>query len=605
MKTNTALATLLLLAACATTQSAAAPPAFPGAEGEGAVSLGGRGGRALYVTTLADAGPGSLRAAVEAKGPRTVVFAVSGTIALARPLHVTEGRLTIAGQTAPGDGITLRNHALLIDADDVVVRFIRSRMGDESGADDDAISVGSGQRIMLDHVSASWSTDESLSVSVARADLGRPAYQHVTVQWSLIAESLNCNAPKKGACHGFGSLLRGAHGTRLSMHHNLWAHHQDRMPRPGNYLGPQADPVGGFYDLRANVFYNWGTERAGYNLDRGGERASYNFVDNVYLTGPSSTGKFAFEESNPGSRAWFAGNSMDGELPADPWTLVRAHAQNLPGGLPAGYKLAAPLPFAAVTADAPAKTLERVLASAGASLVRDAVDERFITDVRQRRGKLINSQTEVGGWPELKSGPAPLDSDGDGMPDAWETAQGLNPGDASDAARVDPSSGYTQLERYLNGLVAHLVGAGTAAVPCPDLAFVKQQPFRKAKQALDTSSITTAHDARVIGDAITPIMRLLVALSYADLPQSVDKEVLTGNGRAALRQPPLRNDKNRFSVTSVSGWKVCGDDMLSFSATYRDLLRKNPWTTNFLFTKVDGVWRFHDHAEIGAGQVCR
>ena len=457
---RSALPALLAAALAACASPTAAPPtlpAFPGAEGEGAFSAGGRGGRTIYVTTLADHGHGSLRAAVEAAGPRTVVFAVSGTIALSKPLHVTNGRLTIAGQTAPGDGITLRNHALLIDADDVVVRFIRSRMGDEAGADDDAIGVGSGQRIILDHVSASWSTDESLSVSVARADLGRPAYQHVTVQWSVIAESLNCNVPKKGACHGFGSLLRGAHGTRLSMHHNLWAHHQDRMPRPGNYLGPDKDPVGGLYDIRANVFYNWGTERAGYNLDRGGERASYNFVDNVYLTGPSSKGEFAFEESNPGSRAFFAGNTMNGRLPADPWTLVRAHAQHLPGGLPAGYKLSAPLPFAAIRVDAPDRTLERVLAGAGASLVRDAVDQRFIADVRQRRGKLINSQAEVGGWPVLRSAPAPVDSDGDGMPDAWELAHDLNPHDAEDGKAVDPASGYTWLEAYLNSLVAHLM----------------------------------------------------------------------------------------------------------------------------------------------------
>ncbi|MDR7331127.1 hypothetical protein [Roseateles asaccharophilus] len=446
----------VLLTACAA-PPAPLPRAFPGAEGEGAISLGGRGGRAIYVTTLADAGPGSLRAAVEATGPRTVVFAVSGTIALKTPLRITHGRITIAGQTAPGDGITLRDQPLVVEADDVVVRFIRSRLGDAANADDDAMSVGSGQRIILDHVSTSWSSDESLSVSVARPDLGRPAYQHVTVQWSLIGESLNCNAAKKGACHGFGSLLRGAHGTRLSMHHNLWTHHQDRMPRPGNYLTPDKDKLGGFYDLRANVFYNWATERSGYNLDRNGELASYNFVGNVYLRGPSSKGAFAFEESNPGSRAFFAGNSMDGQLPADPWSLVRAHKQHLPGGLPEGYKLAAALPFAPVTVDAPDKTLERVLAGVGASLVRDAVDQRLVDDVRQRRGKLINSQTEVGGWPVLSSKPAPPDSDGDGMPDAWEAAQGLNPRDAADAARVDPATGYTQLERYLNGLVAHLI----------------------------------------------------------------------------------------------------------------------------------------------------
>ncbi|MFG6415533.1 polysaccharide lyase family 1 protein [Roseateles sp. DC23W] len=460
MRTTISLAAALLLAACTTPvqpPTAALLPAFPGAEGEGAISQGGRGGRTIYVTTLADHGHGSLRAAVEAQGPRTVVFAVSGTIALSKPLHVTHGRITIAGQTAPGDGITLRDHPLMIDADDVVVRFIRSRLGDAANADADAISVGSGQRIILDHVSTSWSSDESLSVSVARADLSRPAYQHVTVQWSLIGESLNCNTAKQRACHGFGSLLRGARGTRLSLHHNLWAHHQDRMPRPGNYLSPEADPIGGFYDLRANVFYNWATERAGYNLDRGGERASYNFVGNVYLRGPSSKGAFAFEESNPGARAFFAGNRMDGQVPADPWTLVRAHAKNLPAGLPAGYKLAAALPFAPVTVDAPDQTLERVLAGVGASLVRDAVDQRLVEDVRQRRGGLINSQTEVGGWPELKSKPAPLDSDRDGMPDAWEVAHGLNPRDPGDAKAIDPASGYTQLERYLNGLVVHII----------------------------------------------------------------------------------------------------------------------------------------------------
>lgn len=462
MRTTISLASALLLTACATTDapapvSPATLPAFPGAEGEGALSHGGRGGRTLYVTTLADHGPGSLRAAVEASGPRTVVFAVSGTIALKTPLHIRQSRITIAGQTAPGDGITLRDQPLMIDADHVIVRFIRSRLGDTANADADAISVGSGQHIILDHVSTSWSSDESLSVSVLREDLGRPAYQHVTVQWSLIGESLNCNTAKKGSCHGFGSLLRGARGTKLSMHHNLWAHHQDRMPRPGNYLSPQADPLGGFYDLRANVFYNWATERAGYNLDKNGERASYNFVDNVYLRGPASKGSFAFEESNPGSRAFFAGNSMDGQVPADPWTLVRAHSQNLPGGLPDGYKLAAALPFAPVTTDTPDKTLQRVLAGVGASLVRDAVDLRIVDDVRQRRGRLINSQTELGGWPELKSKPAPLDSDGDGMSDAWEVAHGLNPRDPGDANAIDPASGYTQLERYLNGLVVHII----------------------------------------------------------------------------------------------------------------------------------------------------
>lgn len=432
--------------------------AFPGAEGAGRFATGGRGGRVLVVTNLNDAGPGSLRAALDGVGPRTVVFALSGTIALASPLRIRHGQVTIAGQTAPGDGITLRNHALSIAADDVIVRFIRSRLGDEAGVDDDALNVASGQRIIIDHVSTSWSTDETLSVA-ARFDKPENRYDQVTVQWSIIAESLNCNLAKKGQCHGFGTLLRGGRGSRLSMHHNLWAHHHDRMPRPGNYTRSEIDPVGSFYDFRSNVFYNWGKQRAGYNMDREGTRAAYNFIDNAYVTGPSSKGALAFEESNPDARAFFAGNAMNGVVPADPYSLVVAHKEHLPGGLSAAYRLAQPLDLANVRSDAPDQAYRQVLVKAGASLVRDAVDQRILTDVRQRSGKLINSQSEVGGWPVLQTKPAPLDSDLDGMPDAWERAHGLNPQDASDGAITNPGTGYTFLEDYLASLVEHLTRA--------------------------------------------------------------------------------------------------------------------------------------------------
>jgi hypothetical protein len=239
----------------------AAIPAFPGAEGAGRFALGGRGGAVFHVTHLGDSGPGSLRAAVEAAGPRTVVFEVSGTIALKSPLRVTNGRLTIAGQTAPGDGITLRDQPVEIAADDVVVRFIRSRLGDESGVDGDAIGVVAGHRIVLDHVSASWSTDEALSLS-ARFDRPETRFGDVTVQWSFITESLNLNRAKKGEAHGFGTLLRASRGARISFHHNLWALHLDRMPRPGNWHKPDVDPVGAFFDFRANVFYGAATAPA-------------------------------------------------------------------------------------------------------------------------------------------------------------------------------------------------------------------------------------------------------------------------------------------------------------------------------------------------------
>jgi hypothetical protein len=219
------------------------------------------------------------------------------------------------------------------------------------------------------------------------------------------------------------------------------------MPRPGNYLTPQADPVGAFYDFRSNVFYNWGGSYAGYNADSG-EKASlsqYNFVDNAYKTGPDSKKPIAFDERNPLAKAYFAGNSMNGAMPADPWSLVSG--QTAPG-----YRLAAPVAMPPVAADPAPRAFERVLASAGASLARDSVDARVVETVRSGTGRLIDSQAEVGGWPELASGPARADADQDGMPDDWELRQGLNPRSAADAYNDRDRDGYPELEEWLNEL---------------------------------------------------------------------------------------------------------------------------------------------------------
>lgn len=415
--------------------------AFPGAEGAGRFALGGRGGQVLFVTNLDDSGPGSLRAAVEAKGPRTILFRVSGTIKLLKPLVIREGRVTIAGQSAPGDGITLRDHMLRVSADDVVVRYIRARLGDESRTESDALTITKGRRIILDHVSASWSVDETLSASAnyANADQG---FYDVTVQWSIIAESLTRSLHAKGE-HGYGSLIRGGRGSRASFHHNLWANHSARMPRPGNYSGPDADPVGAFFDFRSNVFYNWGRTRAGYNADKA-TLVRYNFVDNAYVAGPQSQKPIAFDESDTLARAYFAGNSMNGAIPADPWSLVT-------GIQPEGYRLTEPVDVAPVAPDPAPSAFARVLAGAGASKVRDAVDARVVAGVRDRTGRQIDSQAEVGGWPELRSLPAPRDGDGDGMPDAWERTHGLDP-DTADANGDRNRDGYTNIEEWLADL---------------------------------------------------------------------------------------------------------------------------------------------------------
>ena len=414
--------------------------AFPGAEGAGRFAQGGRGGQVLTVTNLDDAGPGSLREAVQARGPRTIVFAISGTIRLAKPLRIDEGRVTIAGQSAPGGGITLRDQPLEVDADDVVIRYIRSRLGDESKTESDAIWVRSGRRIILDHVSASWSVDETLSAS---ANYSRPdeGFYDLTVQWSVIANSLTHSLHSKGE-HGYGSLIRGGRGARVSFHHDLWANHEARMPRPGNYSGPDVDPVGAFFDFRSNVFYNWGGDRSGYNADKA-SLARYNFVDNSYVAGPQSRKPVAFNESNALAHGYWAGNSMNGAIPADQRTLVT-------GLTPAGYFLDQPTEVAPVAKDPAAAAYARVLAGAGASRFRDAVDVAVIAGVRDRTGHQIDSQREMGGWPDLPMGAAPRDSDRDGMPDDWERRHGLDPHHA-DSWRAMPG-GLAALELYLDGL---------------------------------------------------------------------------------------------------------------------------------------------------------
>lgn len=384
------------------------PLAFPGAEGFGRFSRGGRGGEVLRVTHLGDDGPGSLRAAVESSGSRIVVFEVGGTIALKQPLLVVEPRITIDGATAPAPGITLRDQTLEIAADDVVIRHLRARLGDRSGVEADAIWLRAGRDIILDHVSASWSTDETLSVANRRS---RPdeVLDRVTVQWSVITESLDDSLHAKGG-HGYGSLIRGRSGARFSFHHNLWAHHRARMPRPGNYDDIVDDPLGPLFDFRNNVFYNWGgiddpelgmVVAAGYNVDVSA-RSRYNFVNNAYLPGPDTwrylvraapgSSPLAFFEWAPNASAHFSGNTMAGQLPGDPWSLVG-------GSVRSGYRLSREVAVAPVATDTADEALLRVLASAGASRHRDAVDVRVVDEVRSGGGRIIDSQEDVGGWP--------------------------------------------------------------------------------------------------------------------------------------------------------------------------------------------------------------
>lgn len=388
------------------------------------------------MTTLADSGPGSLRAAIEARGPRTILFDVAGTIRLASDLVIREPRVTIAGQSAPGGGVALADRTLVIRADDVVIRHLRVRRGDRSPGEGDSVWIESGRRIILDHVSASWSIDETLSASARYT--ATEGYYDLTVQWSIIAESLRRSHHGKGE-HGYGSLIRGGRGARISFHHNLWAHHVARMPRPGNYAEPAQDPEGPLMEFRSNIFYNWGRGYAGYNEDQG-TLIRYAFIDNAYIAGPDSEGALAFRENNAAARAWFAGNSMNGAIPADPWSLVG-------GAVSQDHRLAGPPDVAPVAADPAPSAVTHVLERAGA-WPRDAADARIIESVRRRGGRHIDSQEEVGGWPELAAAFPDPDRDGDGMPDAWEIARGFDPARADGHGDRD-GDGMTNVEDWL------------------------------------------------------------------------------------------------------------------------------------------------------------
>ncbi|WP_341224894.1 pectate lyase [uncultured Arcticibacterium sp.] len=451
--------------------------AFPTAEGYGKFTKGGRGGVVFEVTNLNDSGPGSLRAAVEAKGPRTVVFHVSGTIILESDLRIENPYITIAGQTAPGDGICLRKYPLMINADEVIVRYIRVRFGDEALKDADAVSSRYVKNLILDHVSASWSIDEVMSIYHG---------EYTTVQWCIISESMfDSNHPTKGN-HGFGGIWGSNYST---YHHNLIANNSNRNVRFASGCGN--------VDYRNNVIYNWGFESTygAESMQKGNNKfnfANINVVANYYKPGPATQpGRLTSQIAAPWSRngnsdygKWYiAENEMVGskEVTNDNWkgvapalTAIEGVQESNPENFAAipGLKLDKPWDAMAINQQTAKDAFNSVLEKAGANLPkRDAVDTRIIKETRtgiatfegasyekfyevadkSKNSGIIDSQNDVGGWPELKSVPAPLDTDHDGMPDEWEEQNKLNKNDARDSNKIG-SDGYTMLEKYLNNI---------------------------------------------------------------------------------------------------------------------------------------------------------
>ena len=467
-------------------------PAFPGAEGFGRYVTGGRGGKVYHVTNLNDAGEGSLRWALDQNGAKTIVFDVSGTIHLKSTLSISKGNVTIAGQTAPGDGICVADYPVQIKTNNVIVRYMRFRLGNKNvkvnGADGwDGFGGFDQSDIIVDHCSVSWSIDECLSIY---------GNKNTTVQWCLVAQSLQDAGHSKGS-HGYGGNWGG---SGASFHHNLMAHHESRVPRLGPRYTTQLDE---HMDMRNNVFYNY----CG-NGCYGGEAMNVNIVNNYYKPGPGTaqigttkqeriaglgirTESYitSYPDYAPTLHVWgkyFVEGNVNPKYNAvtnDNWQYGIYNQINASSNdglyneeVKDSISLSQPIDYVVTTTHTAEQAYEKVLAYAGASLHRDTFDDLMVNDTREglatytgagNHKGIIDSQEDNrpadasddwSAWPTLNSAPAPADTDRDGMPDDWEAANGLNPNDASDGT-ITTSDGYTNLEHYLNSIVAGITEA--------------------------------------------------------------------------------------------------------------------------------------------------
>lgn len=435
-------------------------PAFPGAWGGGMYSFGGRGGKVFVVTSLEDAGPGTLREACNAIGPRIVVFNVAGTITLKNRIRIRAPYVTIAGQTAPGDGICVRGATVSVDTHDVVIRHLRFRRGETNVANrDDSLGGNPVGNIVIDHVSASWGLDENISMyrhmhrpKDAAQELKLPTV-NITIQWCISSEALDTYN------HSLGSTIGGHNST---FHHNLWANNAGRNPSIG---------MDGDFNFANNVIYNWRHR----TIDGGDQKSRYNIINNYFKPGPATPDTaIGYRVLRPDGRrpgpdktlalewgkAHVSGNVVHGNerVTKDNWD----GGVQIEGGDPQvvvpKVKVEKSFPMAELPLQSAAEAYDAVRAGVGATLPkRDAVDRRIVEQVRngtapaESKQGIITDVKQVGGYPEYKGEPV-KDTDCDGMPDWWETKYGLDPNDPSDATKDCNGDGYTNIEKYISGL---------------------------------------------------------------------------------------------------------------------------------------------------------
>ena len=561
-------------------------PSFPGAEGYGRYTTGGRGGKVYHVTNLNDSGDGSLRWALSQPGPRTIVFDVDGTIHLNSKLQIP-AHTTIAGQTAPGDGICVADYPFLIHGQNIIIRYMRIRLGSINAADCDDSWDGFGgfdyRDLIIDHCSVSWSFDECLSV------LGNI---NTTVQWCLVAQSMVNVGHSKGN-HGYGGNWGG---SGASFHHNLIAHHTSRTPRLGPRPSTQLDER---MDMRNNVIYNWGG-----NGCYGGEGMKVNIVNNYYKPGPATltlsnvkqqriaavgvrTNEYVaqYPAYAPALHLWgkyyVTGNTNTKwpSVDADNWGL--GFTSQVDAGACDGtwtkatrdsIKLTEPIAFVHTTTHSAADAYARVAAYVGASKGRDAFDAQIISDLQNGTATatgsglssgFINTQddntaiiaTYGSAWPTLNSGTAKADTDGDGMPDEWESTNGLNPNDAADGnATTLSAEGYTNLEVYMNSLVADITAAQNDGGTVEGQDDVPQSLYDSSDDNKTTSYSIQNEDSNVgPGMSITSVNGITLTFDNADWT--------IGGSKSAATTVDGVNLTGKYATTTSTG------NFVSFATT--------------------------------------
>ncbi|MGQ7946164.1 pectinesterase family protein [Flavobacterium sp. WC2509] len=578
---------------------AATSPAFPSAEGFGRYTTGGRGGRVIYVTNLNDSGAGSLREAVTATGARTVMFKVSGIIALNSDLKISSNDITIAGQTAPGDGICLKNYSVAINADNVIIRYVRFRMGDQAQHEGDAIGSRNHKDIIIDHCSMSWSTDECASFY---------DNENFTLQWSMMSESLRVSIHDKGT-HGYGGIWGG---KKASFHHNMLAHHDSRNARfcGSRYSGlPNLEQV----DFRNNVIYNWGG-----NSTYAGEGGSYNLTNNYYKAGPATPSsindRIISPNADDGTNTQAAGvwgsfyvngnyTTANSTTTTDNWNGVDPNPSSKSK---TELRVNTEYSFGEMTTHSAANAYSKVLAYVGASFKRDAVDNRIVSEATNgtftytgsngsTKG-LIDTQSDVGGWPTYNSTTAPTDTDNDGMPDSWETTNGLNSSNASDGITYTLNSTYTNLEVYINGLVATITAnqnlTGTANYTDSTAAAATL-----VKHGAGSSSQTVSLGTPIVGFNYS--WTNATSATASGLPAGITATVDASAKTITISGTPTQAGTFNFTVTTTGG---SPNALVSGTITVNGVISEITINENGIgFCSVDGTIDSNNAGFEGAG----